>query len=109
MVKWLMPAILLAVSMTRPFTVAQIRERERRFTFRHPIVMALLTQVSFWIVANSLFVLLIVMFLTAISHHVPGLHVVPLRIAWPGGVLLGITYGTILGCIDLLLERSRDP
>ncbi|MBL7953203.1 MAG: adenylate/guanylate cyclase domain-containing protein [Flavobacteriales bacterium] len=95
--------------MHRPLTIAEIRERQRVFTFRHPVVMALLTQVSFWIVANTLFVLLMVMFLTAISFHVPGLHVVPLRIALPGAVLLGIAYGTILGCIDLLIERSRDP
>lgn len=90
-------------------TVAEIRERQRIFTFRHPVVSALVTQISFWIVANTLLALLFIMFLTAVSYHTPGVRVVPLGVALPGVVLLGILYGSVLGAIDLLLERSRDP
>lgn len=90
-------------------SIAELRERERLFTFRHPVVSALITQVSFWIVANMLLVFVFIMFLTAISYHMPGVKVVPLGFAMIGAVLLGVIYGSILGGIDLLLERGRDP
>lgn len=90
-------------------SIAELRERERRFTFQHPVIMALVTQISFWVVANTLLVFLFLMFLTALSHHTPQLKVVPFTAAFPGAVLLGFVYGGILGGIDLLLERSRDP
>lgn len=94
--------------MRQPPSIAELRERERLFTFRHPVVSALMTQVSFWIVANMLLVFVFIMFLTAISYHMPGVKVVPLRFAMMAAVLLGIVYGSILGGIDLLLERGRD-
>ncbi|HEY0978482.1 MAG TPA: adenylate/guanylate cyclase domain-containing protein [Flavobacteriales bacterium] len=90
-------------------TIAELRERERRFTFRHPVVSALVTQMSFWVVANALLVMTFVMVLTAVSIHTPTLRVVPLRVALPAAVLLGISYGLVLGCIDLVLDRNRDP
>ncbi len=90
-------------------TIAELRERQRRFTFRHPVITALLTQVSFWVVANTLFVCTFFLVLTAVSFHTPGLQVVSIRVAFPVAVLLGILYGSVLGGIDLLLDRDRDP
>jgi adenylate cyclase len=90
-------------------SVAQIRERERLFTFRHPVVAALVTQVSFWVLANSLLATFMFLVLTAVSKHYTVLPVIPLQVSWPMAVALGVAYGLALGTIDIGLERHADP
>ncbi|MBS1581775.1 MAG: hypothetical protein JST66_06190 [Bacteroidetes bacterium] len=95
--------------MPRRFTPAEARERIQALTFRHPVFTTLMTQIGFWLVANSFLIVLVFLFFTAASKHFPALRVVPLHVSWPIALVLGLFYGTVLGCIDLWLERRSDP
>lgn len=90
-------------------TTADLRERARALTFRHPVFSAVMTQVSFWLVANSFLVLLMNWLFRAAAIHSPGLRVIPLKATWPLALALAVVYGVVLGLIDQWVERRSDP
>lgn len=96
--------------MGRTFlTTAAFRERQRTFTFRHPILMSMATQIVFWVVANLLLVVLAWALLHAASYHAEGLPMLPLRVGCLIALVLGVLYGAILGVVDHLLDRNTNP
>ncbi|MBS1938589.1 MAG: adenylate/guanylate cyclase domain-containing protein [Bacteroidetes bacterium] len=90
-------------------STAAFRERQRTFTFRHPILMNMATQIVFWVVANLLLVLLVWALLHAASFHAEGLRMLSLQAGCFIALVLGVLYGAILGVIDQLLERTTNP
>lgn len=90
-------------------STAAFRERQRTFTFRHPVLMSVATQIAFWVVANLLLVLLVWALLHAASFHTAGLHILPLPVGCLIALVLGVLYGTLLGIIDHLLDRVTNP
>jgi len=96
------------MSRRRP-TTADLRERARAITFRHPVFTAVMMQVSFWLVANSFLVVLMNWLFRAAAAHTPGLRVIPLKVTLPLALALAVAYGVVLGLIDQWLERRSDP
>ena len=89
---------------------ASYRSRAIRYAYRWPVLTALLTQVNFWIVANTVLVCVnqLVVRAAALTYGndmVPP----PFFMVWVMGTLTAIVYGCTLGLIDLWMDRRFGP
>lgn len=81
-------------------------QRALRFVSRFPVFNIILTQIGFWVMANSILALLLHLMYSSVHVNVP----LPLPPElWPTlltGIILGILYGTVLGITEYFLEKQ---
>ncbi len=88
---------------------APYRTRALRFAYKWPLISAVLTQVVFWMMLNSVFVASAYLVLKAASLTTPDLGLPPFTMVWRLMMIISIVYGTALGMIDRLFERRFRP
>lgn len=93
----------------RHTTLAQGRERRRLLRFRHPLLASILTQVIFWTVGNTLLTLFVYWMTWGLVQARPGMVPMPFHIELMVSLSLGVVYGTVLGVVDVWLQRWEDP
>lgn len=91
-------------------TPEEFKELSRRVVYRHPVRTAILSQISFWLIANTLLIFTIWLTIFRASYIYPVIVPPPLHLMLLAATIAAIIYGTVLGAVDLLLERwlSRD-
>lgn len=78
----------------------------RRFTFRHPNFVTVMTQVLFWVPGNLIFMIMVLLATKGYTATYPEVKFVP---ALPQVFLamgVGVLYGGMLGVIDILVDRK---
>lgn len=90
-------------------TPARYRTRALRFAYQFPLLSAVLTQVVFWMVLNTVFVVSAYLILKAASLTVPELVIPPFPIIWGLIMVISVLYGIALGLIDRLFEGRYRP
>ncbi len=84
-------------------TPEEFKELSRSVVYRHPIRTAILSQIGFWIVANSLLLLTAWQVLYRASFIYPTIIVPPLGVMLTAACTCAVIYGTLLGGVDILL------
>jgi adenylate cyclase len=85
-------------------TPEEFKELSRRVVYRHPVRTAILSQIGFWIIANSLLVLSVWQVLYRASLIYPQVISPPLPVMLTAACLGAIIYGTLLGGVDIFLN-----
>lgn len=88
-----------------PRTPEEFKELSRSVVYRHPIRTAIFSQIGFWLVANSLFLLTVWQVLYRASSIYPSVIVPPLGMMLSAACISAIIYGALLGGVDLLLDN----
>lgn len=93
------------------FIPASVRYRTQalRFAYRFPLLSAVLSQVVFWMVLNSVFVISAYFILKAASLTVPELLIPSFPIIWGLIMIISVLYGAALGLIDHLFDGRFRP
>ena len=85
-------------------TPEEFKELSRSVVYRHPIRTAILSQIGFWIIANSLLILTVWQVLHRASLIYPSVIEPPLGVMLTAACIGAIIYGTLLGGVDILLN-----
>lgn len=84
-------------------TPEEFKELSRSVVYRHPIRTAILSQIGFWLIANSLLLLTAWQVLYRASLVYPTLIVPPLGVMLTAACTAAVIYGTLLGGVDIWL------
>ena len=85
-------------------TPEEFKELSRSVVYRHPIRTAILSQIGFWIIANSLLILTVWQVLHRASLIYPSVIEPPLGVMLTAACIGAMIYGTLLGGVDILLN-----
>lgn len=84
---------------------ARYRSVATRLTYRRPFLVAILTQVNFWILANALLVTISHLVMKAVAATYVEIATPPFLPVLALSALTAVFYGTALGLIDVWLEQ----
>ncbi|TKT92502.1 hypothetical protein [Dyadobacter frigoris] len=76
----------------------------RRFTSHYPLLSSLITQISFWIMANAVLGLIIFLYVRSLESIYPVIADQRLSPVMVIAILLGFLYGATLGLVDHYVE-----
>jgi adenylate cyclase len=81
-------------------------QRARRFVTRFPVLNVVLSQVSFWIMANCVLAILLFFVYSSVNENMPLPLTPKLGPTLVIAVIIGLLYGVVQGSTDYLLEKD---
>ena len=93
------------MSIRKPKPLEDYAQSVRRFSFRHPNVLLIMTQVMFWVPANVFYMLITTLAIKGYTAPFPQVEFIPLLPQVLLAIGVGLMYGGMLGLIDIVVDR----
>lgn len=93
----------MAISKHKP--LEDYAQNVRRFSFRHPNVVLIMTQVLFWVPMNIIYMLITTLAMQGYTAPFPEVEFIPFLPQLLLAIGVGLLYGGMLGLIDIAVDR----